>query len=249
MRKYVVPLIIGILAALFVLEAVASEDVIFIIKKVDEKNNIETSIAKMSMLIYPDVDDKDNRRILKVIAYSKGDEDSYMEFISPKTIKGLRILSKGGDQWVYFASTGRVRKIAGKSKKKSVKGVGGDFSYEDLSGGTLEEKYTFKILKNESDKWTLEGKPKDSDSSYTKIIIHVNKSDYTVPKIEFYTEEEGHYKDLIQSDIKTISGREVPTQLTMINYDKESKTVVIIHDAEYDIKIDDKYFNPTRFYK
>jgi len=41
----------------------------------------------------------------------------------------------------------------------------------------------------------------------------------------------------------------MPTRMTMTNLIKQSKTVVIIHEAEYDVPIDEKYFNPMRFYK
>jgi hypothetical protein len=37
--------------------------------------------------------------------------------------------------------------------------------------------------------------------------------------------------------------------MTMTNLRKESKTVVVILAAEYDIPVDDKYFNPSRFNK
>jgi hypothetical protein len=50
-------------------------------------------------------------------------------------------------------------------------------------------------------------------------------------------------------EFKTISGRLMPTRMTMLNLIKQSKTVVIMHEAEYDIPIDGKYFNPMRFYK
>ncbi len=248
MNKHFRYTILAMLCAVTGIEALAQESAQAIIRKVDEKAAVETSITKMSMLIFPYVNDKENYRDLKVLAYGQGSEDSYMEFISPKSIKGLRILSKVGDQWIYFPSTGRVRKIAAKSKKESVKGVGGDFSYEDLGGGTLEEKYNITILRNEADQWVLEGTPKE-ESVYSKIILFVNKSDYLVPKIEFYTPGEGHYKDLIQSDVKVMNGKEMPTVMTMMNYDKESKTIVIIHEAQYDVPIDEKYFNPMRFFQ
>jgi outer membrane lipoprotein-sorting protein len=238
---------IGLCGAL-VAGLLAQESALEIVRKVDEKAAVKTSIAKMSMRIYPYMQDKTNFRELKVLAYGKGTEDSYMEFVSPKSIQGLRILSRGGDQWVYFPSTGRVRKIAAKAKKESVQGVGGDFSYEDLSGGTLEEKYQVKIIKSDAHQWVLEGTPK-SESSYNKIVLFVNKADYLVPKIEFYTPEDGHCKDLLQSEVKVISGKEMPTVMTMINLKKESKTVVIIHEASYDVPIDEKYFNPMRFYQ
>jgi hypothetical protein len=37
--------------------------------------------------------------------------------------------------------------------------------------------------------------------------------------------------------------------MTMINHEKQSKTLIIVHAAEFDVPIDEKYFNPARFYK
>jgi len=247
--KRIIPLLI-IMAVLvqLVITLHAEGNVLTIIRKVDEMGKTKTSVAKMSMLTFPYSEDNSNYRDMKVLAYGKGEDDSYMEFISPKSIKGLRILSRDGDQWVYFPSTGRVRKIASKSKDKSVQGVGGDFSYEDLGGGSMEEKYNFKILSSDKDSWTLEGIP-IKESAYSKIITTISKETYQAPKVEFYSEEDGHKKDLVVEEYKTISGRLMPTRMTMLNLIKQSKTVVIIHEAEYDVPIDDKYFNPMRFYK
>ena len=238
---------------LFLLSALvlvfAEEDALQIIREVEARQRAETSKAELSMLVYPDADDSGNVREFKVISYSKGEEDSYMQFVEPRSIKGLSILSRGGDQWVYFSSTGRVRKIAGKSKKQSVRGVGGDFSYEDLSAGDWEEKYDFRISRADSRQWVLEGLPKEKDSVYSRILISVDRQRYTSTKIEYYTEEEGHYKDLEMSEFKQMGGREVPTRMVMTNHDKNSKTVIITHAMQHDVPIDDKYFNPTRFYK
>ncbi|MBN2600740.1 MAG: outer membrane lipoprotein-sorting protein [Candidatus Marinimicrobia bacterium] len=240
--------IILIVILLFAFSLSAEDDALAIIRKVDELSKTSSSIAKMSMLTFPYSEDNSNYRDMKVLAYGKGEDDSYMEFISPKSVQGLRILSHKGDQWVYFPSTGRVRKIAAKSKDQSVQGVGGDFSYEDLGSGSMIEKYTYKILSSDKDSWTLEGIPTE-ESAYSKIIITINKNTYMTPKIEYYTPEDGHKKDLVSEDYKTISGKLMPTKMTMTNLIKQSKTVVLIHEAEYDIPIDDKYFNPMRFYK
>ncbi|MDO9549003.1 MAG: outer membrane lipoprotein-sorting protein [Candidatus Marinimicrobia bacterium] len=248
MKQITSILIIMLLIIPIALPVFAEEDVFSIVRKMDEMSKTTTSIAKMSMLTFPYSEDNSNFRDMKVLAYGQGEDNSYMEFISPKSIKGLRILSIEGDQWVYFPSTGRVRKIASKSKDQSVQGVGGDFSYEDLGGGSMEESYTFKILNSDNTSWTLEGIP-IKEASYSKIIITVLKENYQAPKIEFYTEGDGHKKDLVAEEYKTISGRLMPTRMTMMNLIKQSKTVVIIHEAEYDIPIDEKYFNPMRFYK
>jgi hypothetical protein len=244
---------IVVLATVFVLSTVAlafaDEDALEIIREVERRQGTETSKAELSMLVYPDSGDSANVREFKVISYGRGEEDSYMQFIEPRSIKGLSILNLGGDQWVYFSSTGRVRKIAGKSKKQSVSGVGGDFSYEDLSGGNWEEKYDFRISSSDSKQWVLEGTPKEKDSVYSRILISIDRKRYLATKVEYYTEEEGHYKDLEMSEIEELGGREVPTRMVMKNYDKNSMTVIITHAMQHDVPIDDKYFNPTRFYK
>jgi hypothetical protein len=186
-------------------QSFAQDNALDIIRKVDELAKTNTSVSKMSMLTYPYAEDNANYREMQVLAYGKGDDNSYMEFITPKSIQGLRILSLEGDQWVYFPSTGRVRKIAAKSKDQSVQGVGGDFSYEDLGGGSMEENYTFNIAKSDAKSWTLEGIP-IKESSYSKVIVTVLKENYQTPKIEYYTTADGHKKDLIMEDYKTISG-------------------------------------------
>lgn len=227
----------------------AEEDALSIIRTMDEKQASDTGKSTMSMIIYPDAADESTSREMKVLSYSRGEDDSFMEFIEPRTIKGLRILSKGDDRWVFFPSTGRKRKIAGSAKKKSVKGVGGDFSYEDMGGGTFEEKYEPKLLESADTFWVIEGLAKKEDSVYSKVIMTVDKQTYLPSKIEFYTEEEGHYKDLIMEDVQMISGREVATRMTMINLEKESKTVIILHSAEFDVPIEEKYFDSNRFFK
>jgi hypothetical protein len=68
-------------------------------------------------------------------------------------------------------------------------------------------------------------------------------------KVEYYKEKEGHFKDLVMEEIKVLDGREIATRMTMINYAKNSKTVIVINDAKYNVEIDEKYFNPTRFYR
>jgi hypothetical protein len=221
-----------------------------IIRKVDEKAAVDTSRSELSMLIYPDAQSKEYRE-LKVLGYGRGDEESYMEFLEPRSIKGLKLLSLGDDQWIYFASTGRRRKIATSSsaKKQSVQGVGGDFSYEDLGGGSLDEKYEFTILESGKKEWALEGLPKEEDSVYSRIVVYIEKESYQTLKIEYYTEEEGHYKDLVMEDVKMMGGRETATRMTMLNFERGSKTVVVIHSADYDLPLEDKYFNPARFYK
>jgi hypothetical protein len=233
----------------FCFGAAAEEDALSIIRAIDAKQHSDTARQEMTMITYPDARDTVNKREFTIKSYSKGDDDSYMEFLEPRTIRGLRILSKGDDNWVFFPSTGRTRKIAGKSKKESVQGVGGDFTYEDIGGGSYESKYDFKLIKSDASSWTLEGASKKSDSVYTTILLVANKATSLPMKIEFTSKEDGHYKDLSFSDVKVMGGRDTATRMTMVNLKKGSKTVVVMKAAEYDIAVDERYFNPSGFDK
>ena len=227
----------------------AEDDALTIIRKMDEKQASETSKSIMSMIVYTDTDDEATAREMKMLSYSQGEDDTYMEFIEPRTITGLRILSKGDDQWIFFPSTGRTRKVASSAKKESVKGVGGDFSYEDMSGGTFEGRYTPTILETNDTSWVIEGLPKKADAVYSKVIVTVDKQTDLPHKMEYYTDEEGHYKDMLMEDFKVISGRDTATKMTMITLEKNTKTTIILHEAEYDIPIPEKYFDSNRFSK
>jgi hypothetical protein len=249
MKNILITGISTMLIAAFASTLYADDDALSIIRKMEEMHRTESSRTRMTMLVYPDSNDKDDYRTMKIFSYTKGDDDTYMVFESPQAIKGLCILSKGGDQWVYFPSTGRVRKIAGKSKNATVQGVGGDFTYEDLGGGQFEEKYTFRITSSDTEQWEIEGIPTDADNSYSKVVVTVDRSSYLTRKISYHTTKDGHMKDLVMKDVKEIGGRLMPTTIIMINHVKQSMTVIVTNSAEYDVVIDDRYFNPTRFYK
>jgi hypothetical protein len=236
-------------AALRMGAAFAQEDALSVVRAIDAKQRSATGRQEMTMVAYPDMGDEGNKREFTIKSYSRGDEDSYMEFLEPRSIRGLRILGKGNDNWVFFPSTGRTRKIAGTSKKDSVQGVGGDFSYEDIGGGSFESKYDFRILSSDAKSWTLEGSAKKKDGVYSKIVIAADKALSLPTKIEFYTEGDGHIKDLTMTDFKVMGGRDAATRMTMVNLKKKSKTVVLLKAAEYDVAIDERYFNPSRFDK
>lgn len=131
--------------------------------------------------------------------------------------------------------------------------MGGDFSYEDLGGGSLLEKYRFSLRGTErfqgAECWVLEGSPTKPDSVYARMVLFVDSTAYLTLKAEYYTDEAGHHKDLVVDETGTMGGRDIATRMTMVNHHTQTKTEIIINSAEYDVVIDDKYFNPNRFYR
>jgi hypothetical protein len=241
-------LIVSAIMVMSAITATADETALEIIRNADRAQRTDSQKTETTMRTYTSEKNEKDFREFRMTSYSRG-ADSSMEFVEPRSIKGLKILSIGDDTWLFFPSTGRVRKIAGTSKGDSVQGVGGDFSYEDMGGGTFDEKYNFTIVSSDSQSWTLEGKAKGTDPVYDKITLQVTKAAYLPSRIEYYTNKDGHIKTMVMSEVKDMGGRVMPTVVTMTNHKKGSKTVIRTLSADYSAVIPDKVFNPTQFYR
>lgn len=223
-----------------------AEDASAIIARVDAKNKSMASRMSMTMRILPA--DGSAAREFSLESRENDAGDTYIEFTAPKTVKGMRILSRDDSSWVFFPSTGRVRKIGSSSRGGSVQGIGGDFSYDDLGGGDWEDDYSF-AMKSESDAaWTLEGTRKTEDAAYDSVLMTVEKKTYRALTCEFaLAKEGGYYKTLELSDYRDFGAAERATKMVMTNTKKGSSTVVTMPQAEFGVKVDEKLFDPARF--
>jgi hypothetical protein len=161
----------------------------------------------------------------------------------------MKILSLDEEVRVYFPSTGRVRRLTGSGKSGSVGGLGGDFSYEDMSGGDRVNDYAFTLLSETETEWKIEGVPTDEDISYSKVLFYIDRQKLLPLKIEYFTEEDGHTKTMTADRIEKVSGRHTPMLITMENHEDRKKTVIKVHETDFDVNPPDRYFNPTRFYR
>jgi len=216
-----------------------------ILKKIDNLGNYKTSMAKLAMVIYPRIDNSKEYRIIKMIGYSKGKDNSYYKYVYPNSVKGMKMLSRADDIWMFFPSTGRKRKIASYNKKQTVEGVGGDFSYQDMTMGDYAKDYSSKILNDKNDTWTLELIPLQKDHAYKKLKVTVIKSNYRVTQIKYY-DEDGFLKSLFLTSYKKIKSYDIPMTMLMINYRSKSKTIIKIVDLRIDVNISNKYFDADK---
>ncbi|HCM28797.1 MAG: hypothetical protein A2Z99_19955 [Treponema sp. GWB1_62_6] len=221
-----------------------------IVRRVDELDRSITARSSMEMSVRPA--DGGASRTFSVLSYDRSgaEEASLVEFVEPRSVRGLRILSKGSDSWVFFPSTGRVRKIAGSSRSGSVQGVGGDFSYDDLGGGAWADDYDFAIMREDAGHWELEGKKKSVDAAYDSVKLHVDKKRELPTLATFALEKEsGYFKELSFSDFRDFGGKTRAAKMVMKNLKKNSSTVVILAEAAFDLPLEDRLFDPSRFDK
>ena len=224
----------------------ADQKALDIIRSIDESDRSGTSRIILSMSIFPS--DGSQARSFSLISMENESGDSLIEFTEPRTVSGLRVLSKGNSSWVFFPSTGRIRKIGGDSRGGSVQGVGGDFSYSDLGSGSWEEDYQWKLLEETADRWELEGKRKSPDSAYDLVILSIDRKLVRPVRGVFHLASEGGaYKQLDLSGFRDYSGRTRPSKMVMRNLKKGSSTEVLLLEGAFDIPLADSYFDPARF--
>ena len=243
MNKIILTIILLLATSLF------SLTVDQILDKAEASQKTKTSRTEMTETVYKS---DGSTKISKIISYGmNGTEKGLSEYVSPKRIKGMKVLmlNDGDDIWFYSKRTNRVRKIASHQKKSSANGS--DFSYEDMSMDDNREKYDYKLLGDENkygkDCYTVEFKAKDiDDQTYSKLIFWIDKSNFVTIKGEFYDEDGSLWKILSMRGIKKIGNYWTAEEIEMKNVMKETRTVMKMTKIEFDIDIDENMFTERK---
>jgi len=214
-----------------------------ILKKADKAGWMKASHSLIEQTI---TTTSGSKRTFKIESWSKnGDEKQLMKYLAPPQSKGIGVLTleEGENIWVYFPDSDDLRKIASSARNQSVEGS--DFTYEDLSTTTMSKKYDAALLGEEKigddDCYKLKLKPKKK-SFYGKLIIWIDKTSYTLPKIEYYNKKGKHTKTLLMKSYKKIKGVWVAKEIVMKNHKRGSRTKIKIMKIKVNPDIGDDIF-------
>jgi outer membrane lipoprotein-sorting protein len=217
-----------------------------ILKKVDAVGYSKT--AKME-LVQKVVTPSGDSRSFKIVSYSaNGSEKGLTVYVAPNQVRGMKILTlnDGDDIWSYFPRTNRTRKIASSARNRRVQGS--DFTYDDMSGGKMAEKWKGKVVGTEE----LAGKPcyklqvtptPSGPKSYTKATAWISKAGSELLRIEYFDLDGDKLKRLDIGDYRKISGVLVPFRYIMTNLQDGGKTMMKVNKAEINIKLEAGLFS------
>ncbi len=215
-----------------------------IIKKIDDTERVESSEGVMKQII---TTSGGKKRTLEVKAYTKDRNDKQlMIYTGPKRVKGDKILmlNDGDDIWFYTPRTDRVRHLASHARRQKVQGS--DFAYEDMSGGSIEEDYTYKLLGEEkvlgSECYKLELIPTESGPHYSKLILWADKEKFVTRQIDYFEDDE-LLKRLTCDDIQMVDGHWYAMKLVMTNIQEGGQTVMEFLEMKFGLELDDKIFS------
>ena len=224
-----------------------------IMEKVDKQNKYKTLKAKSMMILINKRGQKRERTVVRFEKdYKQGEVDkkTLVVFKYPKDVRGTALLiwsyndpSKDDDRWLYLPALKRVRRIAGKSKSEYFMGT--DFSYDDLSGRSLDED-KFELMGKETidgvEYFKIEAIPLEKEPTYSKRIVWVLPEKWVVKRVDYFDKNGNLLKRMLCDSLKNVNGRWVFTRLQMNNFQKKHKTVIEITHINYDKPLDDNVF-------
>ncbi|MFC2158808.1 outer membrane lipoprotein-sorting protein [Acidobacteriota bacterium] len=183
----------------------------------------------------------------KMVSFSQGEENSFIEFLSPARDRGTKMLKLGNVLKIYFPSAERVMRLSGHMLRQSM--MGSDFSYEDMTetAEELKENYTASIIGEEdyqgSPCYILQLESKLENKTYFYQKIWVDKVKFLGLKVELSAKSGKLLKLVTVDEIKSFKDRFYPTRITMEDkLRKDSKTEMIITSIDFDIEIPEGTF-------
>lgn len=224
-------------------QPVTDAEVKQIIQEIDQLYRSESSHAIFEMeIITPHW-----QRTMKMEAWSLGTDKTLIRIDSPKKEKGMGTLRVDNEMWNYLPKTNKVIKIPPSMMMSSW--MGSDFTNDDLvQEFSLFEDYSYELVTPDSareDFIYINCIPReDLPIVWGNIVIAATRADY-LPVWQRYYDEGGRLMRIENfSEIRTFSGRRIPSVMEMVPQSKEGyKTVIRYLELELDLKLDDERFS------
>ena len=208
--------------------------------------------SEMEMILIDSYGTKVNRK-LNGSSTEGADSDgkSLLTFISPADVKGTKLLThahktKDDEQWLFLPSLNRKKRISGGARTGSF--MGSEFSFEDLSNGSIE-KFNFDLISEDKSTWTLSRTSKKK-SGYSKQVMWVSKKYMNPTKIEYYNRrgdllkiaEFEQWKEFLVGDKKFFKSMKVH----MKNQQTKKESIFSWSNRTLGKNVKKQIFNPAR---
>jgi outer membrane lipoprotein-sorting protein len=219
-----------------VLSAVA-QDANTILKNMDNVLYAPEDMTGTHTLILIDKNGKQETREADI--KQKGTDKRIMRFTSPASQAGIAVLALPNDvMYLYLPAFGKERRIAASVKNQNFAGT--DFSYDDMEPKPYADKYTPELVKTEGNVFILELVPVGK-SDYSKIIAHINKTDFYPESMEYYDQGNTKIKEAKYS-FKKVGIYWSTSAIEMTDLKKNHKTRMQMSDVKFDTGLSDDEF-------
>ena len=236
-----------------------------VMEKVDSRNDGDTSISDMIMIL---IDKKSKQRVRLLKNYNKDygkDTKGIIFFLSPADVRNTSYLSwdwdakdKDDDSWLYLPALRRVKRIASGDKSGSF--MGSDFSYYDINGIEIKDwDYAYTSTSemiDGHDTWVIQGKPNAEkknevikETGYLKTLAWVRKDNFMIVKAKSWVKKGKKIKYFRAKDIRKENNIWTAFEVSMVitrQGKKEHSSVIRIQKIIYNSGIEDRMFTTQR---
>ncbi len=265
MKKATLISLLAVIAGVLVLTAVSYAAGLTgdqILQKVDEHETLVTQGSLISKIRFDNVY-ADGTTAYNVFGglskkVSGEPEESLIYFEEPADVAGTIFLSikpEGGEarMWLYLPALGMAKEIVAEQRKQSF--AGSTFSYKDVGSRSFADKYSAKLVGEETvkigdksyDCYVLEltAKP-DSDADYPTAKAWVDKNSFLMLRSEDYNSEGKLERTMEVTKIGEFEGKLVADKMVATNtLDGSSTTITFLERKRPADPIPDSVFDPN----
>ncbi len=207
--------------------------------------------ARLTMVLR-DRKGRERRREMRIqMLETEGDgERMLLVFDNPRDLRGTALLTHGnpsGDdsQWLYLPALKRVKRIASSGRSGSF--MGSEFSYEDIRSQAIA-RHRYRLAGEEpregDDCWIVERVSRDPESTYSRQLIWIDRSEHRVRRIDYYDRDEQLLKTLRLKGFRRYLDRFWrPDEMEMVNHQTSRSTRILWHEYAFGVGLDQRDFD------
>jgi outer membrane lipoprotein-sorting protein len=215
-------------------------------------------LGKMDDIIFAP---KDKQATVQITTYKGGKEDKIREaellekgperkiyrYTKPESQAGIATLSLPGDiMWMKMPAFEKPKKISMLAKSQALNNT--DFAWEDIPRKPYSERFTPTLKKVESDVYVLELAPISEKSSYSRLVVFIDKANNYPTRIEYY-DRGGKLEKVATYVYRKIGNYWNASEVTMKDMKKQSSTSITMTEVMFDQGIPDEEFTEENFWK
>ena len=180
-------------------------------------------------------------KVREAIMKQKGRYKKLYRYTKPENQAGIATLSLPDDIiWLYMPAFGKPIKVSLLSKSQAFTGT--DFSYEDMTGLSYDERFTPRVIENQDKSiYQLELMPKSLKSKYSKIIVYLDREHRYPVKMEYFNDNREYFK-YADYKYKKQGKYWYASEVFMHNIKKDHSTSIQMTEIKFDQGIPDEEF-------
>ncbi len=210
--------------------------------------------ASLTMVLRDRSGDERTRELLIRGIELENGERTLMQFETPRDLRGTALLTftnrdRDDDQWLYFPSLKRVRRIASGARSGSF--MGSEFAYEDVASDEIE-RFDHRYVRTETVEGVdggaavvVERTPRDDESAYARQLVWVHAEGYRPLRVDYYDRKDRLIKTLTFSGYREHDGGFWrPARMEMVNHASGRTTLLLWSEYEFATGLIEADFDP-----